>query len=357
VSDSVVRIEPSGDPRWDRFVAEHDQGSIFHTAAWSALLQKTYGFHPAHLAYQRNGALEGVLPLLLVDSRLTGRRLVSLPFSAYAGPLASTPVASEALVTAAIDQARTLGRCRLRIHSRDDLPSLTDRRLSSVQAFVCSVIPLDADLDVVWRQIPRRGLRAQIRAAGQRGVRVQVSDDRRDLARAYDLFLLTSRKHGVPPPPASFFEDLWELLRPSGACQLFLTTLDDQLVHARLALRFKDVLYSLAIGIDDRSLRLHAGKLAEWGCIEWACLHGCRSFDLLRSHVSNEGLRSYKRGFGAYELGLRSYSYPTARGGDSLRERLMAHRRQLAFVSRPVLGCLPRPWLRLLARFLYRQLA
>ena len=75
MGSSIVRIDPLADPRWDEFLATHPRGSVWHSSAWVRVTQRTYGYRPAHLAFERDGALEGILPLVLVDSRLTGRRL------------------------------------------------------------------------------------------------------------------------------------------------------------------------------------------------------------------------------------------------------------------------------------------
>jgi CelD/BcsL family acetyltransferase involved in cellulose biosynthesis len=85
---TVQVIDPRHSPAWDEFVAQQAEGSVFHGAAWARVLLETYHYQPRYyvLADASGDILAGV-PLLLVNSRLTGRRLVGLPFSDLCPPL------------------------------------------------------------------------------------------------------------------------------------------------------------------------------------------------------------------------------------------------------------------------------
>ena len=78
-------IDPKTDKRWDEFVFRYPGGSIYHHSAWGHVFELTYGYTPFYVALERveTGQWEGILPFMLVKSRLTGKRLVSLPMTAY----------------------------------------------------------------------------------------------------------------------------------------------------------------------------------------------------------------------------------------------------------------------------------
>ena len=78
-------INPENDQRWDEFVDMHPHGSIYHYSAWRQVLLSTYGYTPFYIALENSatGRFEGILPLMLIKSRITGKRLVSLPFTSY----------------------------------------------------------------------------------------------------------------------------------------------------------------------------------------------------------------------------------------------------------------------------------
>ena len=74
--------------KWDEFVESHPNGTPFHLSCWLRTLHQTYAFKPLLYVDQgENGEISGILPCFLVKGLLTGKRIVSLPFSDYGGPL------------------------------------------------------------------------------------------------------------------------------------------------------------------------------------------------------------------------------------------------------------------------------
>ena len=43
----VYEIDPTTDQRWEEFLGQHRQASVFHTTKWLRALQMTYGHIPA----------------------------------------------------------------------------------------------------------------------------------------------------------------------------------------------------------------------------------------------------------------------------------------------------------------------
>ena len=96
---TVHRLNPLEDGRWDRFVQKHPRSSVFHTSAWLEALRRSYGYHPVVIATSAPGQeLEDGMVFCRVDSWLTGRRLVSLPFSDHCEPLVDDPATLQAML-------------------------------------------------------------------------------------------------------------------------------------------------------------------------------------------------------------------------------------------------------------------
>src|SRR5271166_4816066 len=84
-------IEPLTDPRWETFLQQHPRASMFHSLAWLRALRRTYGFPSiAFTTSQDDRKLENAIVFCRVESWMTGRRLVSLPFSDHCEPLVDT---------------------------------------------------------------------------------------------------------------------------------------------------------------------------------------------------------------------------------------------------------------------------
>src|ERR1700732_5103568 len=76
------QFDPTKDARWPELVERHSKASVFHTVGWLQALRQTYGYEPvAFTTSPPTSDLKNGLVFCRIDSWLTGRRLVSLPFS------------------------------------------------------------------------------------------------------------------------------------------------------------------------------------------------------------------------------------------------------------------------------------
>src|SRR5262249_31120567 len=106
---SVVST-PEVDKSWNRFVEQHARATVAHLPVWGETVREVYGHESVYLtARDDEGEIVGVLPLILVQSRLFGRRLVSMPFLDYGGVLAEPERGVE---EALVDEALRVARAR-----------------------------------------------------------------------------------------------------------------------------------------------------------------------------------------------------------------------------------------------------
>jgi hypothetical protein len=76
-------------------VTAHSRFSFFHGSAWAKTLQGAYGFKPVYFTASEADGRSSILPLMEVNSWLTGRRGIALPFTDDCEPLYSDAVPSE----------------------------------------------------------------------------------------------------------------------------------------------------------------------------------------------------------------------------------------------------------------------
>src|SRR3989441_115895 len=101
VTLTVYTFNPLEDPRWAEFVHRHPRASVFHTPGWLEALRRTYGYEPVTYTTTPPGSeLTNGVVLCRVYSRITGRRMVSLPFSDHCEPLVERPEDLEGLLHA-----------------------------------------------------------------------------------------------------------------------------------------------------------------------------------------------------------------------------------------------------------------
>jgi len=319
-----VPVDPVADPRWEDLVRRASEGSIFHHPAWLRLLSESYGYPlSACCVASADGRLLGGLPVALVSSRLTGRRLVALPFSDLCPPLAA-PGAPPSADGALGDALGALQRsCGLPLEVRGGGEIL--RRASRGQRFHHHVLELDRDVDATKRRFTKPQALRGVRRALREGLRAELRTDRGALAVFYRLHVATRRRLGVPTQPQRFILGL-EQLFDEGLGFVLLVRREEHVVASAVFLTFGSVLTYKYGASDARSLAARPNNLLFMEAIRWGCENGFRSLDFGRTHWGQEGLRAFKLSWGPEERTLcyRNLGPTSGRAWDARVERAVA---------------------------------
>lgn len=283
--------------------------------AWLELLSSLYGYRILHLAALDSRAqLTGYLPLAVISSVLTGKRIVSLPFADYVPILAADEDALGDLLDQSVHLAG-LERARY-LELRTGQHPVLERRpeLSASRLYVRYLLPLTSDVDSVLARVKSR-TRGQIRKAMRDGVQVRWGLERRDIRLFYQLHLQTrTRKHGMPTQPLAYFLALWDAFAASGQIRLLLGEYKGNCIAAAILQLAGGTVRPSYVASDQRYLDLNATRMMEWEAIAWACENGYEIWDFGRTARDNEGLKQYKRSWGTTEDDLTYYYFPQAAG-------------------------------------------
>ncbi len=283
--------------------------------AWLELIGSLYGYRIVHLVSRTTGGhLRGYLPVAVIRSALTGTRLVGLPFTDHAPLLAEDEAATTDLVDQAIHLARLEGARYLELRAGPNETLAEREDLSKSDLYVRYVLPLDKDPGKLLAGARPR-MRSQVRKAERDGVSVRWGLERRDVDTFYQLHLQTRcGKHGMPAQPRRYFTGLWDTFAASGHVRLALAEYKGRCIAAAILLIAGGTVSSSYVATDQRYLELNATRVAEWAAIEWACASGYTLWDFGRTARESEGLKQYKRAWGATELDLPYFYYPQIAG-------------------------------------------
>ena len=81
-------INPLEYPNWDELLLTNGQSTFFHTSAWAKVLCESYNYRPLYFTTIEDGKLSALIPVMEINSFLTGKRGVSLPFTDECQPIA-----------------------------------------------------------------------------------------------------------------------------------------------------------------------------------------------------------------------------------------------------------------------------
>jgi CelD/BcsL family acetyltransferase involved in cellulose biosynthesis len=339
----VELINPVEHPHWDDLLLTSDQTTFFHSSAWAQVLSESYGYIPRYFTAIENGKLIGLLPVMEIKSFLTGRRGVSLPFTDSCDPLAGDQDSFEALLNEAAEYGRQAKWKYIEIRGGS---SFLANQPASAEHFV-HCLDLNADEAEVSSHF-KSNIRRNIRKAEKEGVAVTLERSWDSVNAFYKLHCVTRRHHGLPPQPRSFFRKIYEHIIAAGKGFVALARYKNQWVAGAVYLLYRDhAIYKY--GASDRGfLYLRPNNLVMWEAIRWCCHNSLRSLGFGRTDSENEGLRRFKRGWGAKE-GKFIYHKLDLSSSRFVNDKAGRKTSYAAFKS------LPHPMLRLAGHLLYRH--
>ena len=327
----VYETDPMCDVRWPALVSEHPAASVFHTRAWLSALQSTYGYRPLVLTTcPPDEGLTGGAVFCEIRSWLTGRRLVSLPFSDHCEPLVNDPQELDAILAHA-QRAAEQGRydhIEIRPHSTLD---------DEIQSFqpkggaVLHRLNLSAPVDQLFRSFHKSCIQRKITRAERENLVYEEGNSEEQLKDFYRLLTMTRRRHGLPPQPLQWFRALSAAFGPS--MKIRIARKDDVAVASIITLSHgRTMVYKY--GCSDPSANSYGGTpMLFWRTIQEAKANGQDELDMGRSDLGDPGLSVFKEHWGSVSTPLTYWRYPGH--GATLRPRWQQKLTNLAISASP----------------------
>ncbi len=306
---SLLFVDPTTDPRWDRALDDCPDATFFHSGSWARVLKQTYGHEPIYLALAKGREFLPVLPLMEVRSAFTGRRGVSLPFSDACPALSAAERVEGTLV---LDRLLAEGRRRCwRTYESRGAHAKAPIAKPSRRGFLHR-LDLLPDAARQFSQCSGAARRA-VRKAEQAGVRIDFRRDWPALEMYYALHCRTRRRFGLPPQSLDFFRQLHREAISRGAGLVALAERAGQSIAGAVFLcQGKNAIYKFASS-DARDLRYRGNNLVLWSAIRWLAEHGFERLDLGRTVAHHHGLRRFKQAWGTVETPIDYAKYDLRR--------------------------------------------
>ena len=293
-------IDPLTTSGWDQIVLSHSQSNVFHLAAWARVLKSSYGHKPFYVRFSRQGKLAALLPIMEVNSVLTGVRGVSLPFSDFCNPLVFDPTVNVAQLLSRVNTIAS-GRKWKYFEARSNAFGAV---LNSTEQYYGHHLDLTPGVNRLFASFAP-SVRRAIRKAEKEGLKTEISKSWQAMLDFYRLHIRTRRRHGLPPQPLSFFRNIHREIITAGYGFVILAKAPTGPVAAAVFFHSnREALYKFAAS-DDRVQSLRGNNLVMWKAIEHLATSGIQKLHLGRTDVADEGLRRFKRSWGTIEEKLQ----------------------------------------------------
>jgi hypothetical protein len=343
---SVAVFDPLKDAAYAEMLTAFPGSVPFHSRAWLSVIHDTYGHRPICFVAKDGRDIQAMLPMVEVQSWITGSRGVTLPFADYCPPMAKDAAALNLVLAEATKFAQQRGWKYLEIRGGRELM----REVPASVVFYEHILDLSGGAEKLLARFESR-MRGAIRKAEKEGLRVEVSNAEEAVRTYYALHCETRRKHGVPPQPYSFFQNLHRhFISKQSGIVVVAWHQNTPVAAAVFVHQGAQAVYKFSAS-NEAFLMLRGNNLVLWEAIRWYANHGFSNMHFGRTSLGNDGLRKYKIGWAAEESKLEYFRYSVpAQTYIVDTDRSEGGHNQL-------LSRLPRPLFHLAGRMLYGHLS
>jgi len=295
--------------RWSRFVGQHAAAYAFHGEGWLRALWLTYSYKPFAVTSSPPGReLTDALPLCRVESWLTGRRVVALPFTDHCQPLLDGDESEEAVIDFLTELARREKYKFLELRPARPLVDAGINQENRSAAYFIHWLDLTQPLDAIFDSLQKDSIQRKIRRAEREGLRYEDGRSLEIIKKFYGLLLRTRRRHQLPPQPFEWFQNLAKTMGES--MQIRVASKDDVPIAAIVTLTHRNsIIYKYGCS-DERNHATGSVPFLFWRMIQEVKSAAIPVVDFGRTDLDNPGLTRFKDQWGTRRTELTYYRFP-----------------------------------------------
>jgi len=345
MDNAITMLNPIEDSRWNERVLASKNSSIFHSSNWAHVLSEAYHYTPLCFSIIRDKTLPAAIPIMEINSIITGKRGVSLPFTDYCDPIVPDVSVFESLLGQIIEHGRSAGWKSIELRTESVLPPMYSPS-SNYYGHLLDIVRSEEELFLQLRDSTRRN----IKKALKEGVEVVFSNTLDAVKEFYRLNCITRRDHGLPPQPYLFFKKVHEHVLAKDLGHIALASYKGRNIAGAIYFHFNNRAVYKYGASDKRFLDTRANNLVMWEAIRRYRNQGYANFSFGRTEPENEGLLQFKQGWGAKEYLIYYYKYDLGQNA-FIKDDL-----KLKGVHNLIFKRMPLPLLKLAGSMLYRHM-
>jgi hypothetical protein len=297
-------INPITYQNWKELLLACENYTFFLSANWAHVLRESYQYTPTYFTLFDHNKLQALIPVMEIDSMLTGRRGISLPFTDYCEPVAENCSQFQDLFDRIITYGKKKGWKVLELRGGGNF--FQDAPHSS--QYLRHTLDLSKSEEHVFSAF-RDSTKRNIKKAISEGVDVKLCTSIESINEFYRLNCLTRKEHGLPPQPYYFFKKVYEDIISKNLGFVALASYNNKIIAGAMYFYLGEKAVYKYGASDKKYHHLRANNLVMWEAIRWYCKAGFKNFCFGRTEFDNPGLRQFKNGWGTKETIIYYYKY------------------------------------------------
>lgn len=317
----IKEISTSKDgQKWQDYVFNHPQGTVYHTLEWRDILYNEYKYKPIYLIAEEKEKTVGVFPLFFIKN-FTGRKLVSLPFSQLGGPLVDNIDVWKALILKSKVFFKNL-KCKsftIKSNKLDDHKIIRKLGFIEKNNFINSSLLLKKNFNDLENNFSRNKKR-KVKDCIDAGFTTRFADGLSDVKALYALELELRKRQGSPIPSWNYFKSQWEFLFKKGLLKIIIAKFESKVVAGEIFFSFNNCLMNIYSISNDKYKNLSPITLIQWEEIRWAVENNYKYVDFGITDKNFEGILEFKTKWGTDNMELPYLYYPSLPKIDSAKK-------------------------------------
>lgn len=300
----IETVNPINYPEWDELLLKNPDYSFFHSSTWARVLCKSYRYTPCYFIVKKDYDLSILIPFMEVNSLLTGKRGVSLPFTDLCKPILTEEDNKDKIIECIIEYGNKRGWKYFEI--RDGYNLFNNELPASFYYEHC--LTFNKDEQINHSQL-KSNVKRNVKKALKEGVAVGFHNDLEAIREFYRLNCITRKYHNLPPQPYKFFKNVFDEIIIKGRGIVVLANYREVIIAGAVYFHFGDkAIYKY--GASDRKYQsLRANNLVMWEAIKWYSQKGYKYLSFGRTNPENKGLMQFKSGWGGDVNKIYYYKY------------------------------------------------
>ena len=306
LAGQVFSLDPLIDARWSELAASHPSASVFHSVGWLNALKKTYGYEPlVYTNSPEDAPLTNGLVFCRIKSWLTGRRLVSLPFSDHCEPLVDSVEELNELLTPALQELR---EGKIKYIDVRPLSLSFAGATDGADSYFLHLLDLRPTLDELYKKLHGDSIRRKIQRAEREKLTLEVGSSETLLREFYDLHIITRQRQQLPPHPLKWFRNV--LMCLGKHAQIRVAKKNGNAIASIFTVSHKQKMVYKYGCSDAHSHNLGGMQFLFWDLIRDSKERGFVELDFGRSECTNTGLVTFKDRWGTKRQLITYLRYP-----------------------------------------------
>jgi hypothetical protein len=289
---------------WDELLLSYKEICFSHSRAWAKIIHETFGCNPMYFCNFNGQRINVLVPVMEINSKLTGRRGVSLPYTHICEPIFD----KNAKFNEVLDTIISHGK---RYHWETFIIGTEKHHLNMkppTQKFYTHTLDLTKNAETIFAGF-RSNTKRNIKKAIREGIHVEISNSKYSMKKFFRLYAITRKRLGTAIGPYRLFENTYKHAISDDKGFIVCASYKQKIIAAAIYLHFgKNVIFQHGAS-DTRYHHLRPNNLVMWETIKWYAQNGFESLSFGITPINHAGLRNYKSGMSTSEQVLSIYVY------------------------------------------------